>query len=94
MKYLVGGRQTGITTSLVLEASKSGATIVVPTEVNMNYIINKAKELGVSVDVCVIGDKSLRQKKKVILDNASVFLNKMLFENGFVGKIQTIGDSF
>lgn len=47
--FIIGGRQSGKTVSLIKEASKTNGFIVCPTPNMVNYIFQTAYELGYSI---------------------------------------------
>lgn len=40
MKFIIGSRGSGVTTDILLEASKFDRPIIVPTEANKRHIVN------------------------------------------------------
>ena len=99
MKYIIGNRQSGVTTDLILEANKFGSAILVPTDVSKDFIKHKCDELGIKCpDIFSVGDilrRSIDYNKytNFVVNDINMILCFALRELGMRGTIDTCGVS-
>lgn len=99
MKFIIGNRGSGVTTDILLEASQFDRPIIVPTEANKRYIKDECLRLGIICpDVYTFGQVKMGvfrgQKPEIIhISDVNTFLNFVLKDYGFNGKIGTVSAS-
>lgn len=104
MKIIAGERGAGITTSLILEVSKFGGTIITVSPRQAEWIKDKAKNLGVEppnaisimkiIDDMENGVEPNYDVDNVYLDNASLVIGYLLKAVGVHGKLVGLGVNF
>lgn len=99
MKFIIGNRGSGVTTDILLEASKFNRPIIVPMEPDKAYIKDKCVDLGIPCpDVYTfkqVKDGILRGQKACIvhISDVNAYLEWSLREYGFEGRIGTVSAS-
>lgn len=99
MKFIIGNRQSGVSTDLLLEASKFDRTIIVPTEAMKKYIKHQCVELNITCpDIFTVGQLKNNILKGQNIDNICIsdvgmVLEMLLNEMGYYGKINTVSTS-
>ena len=99
MKFIIGSRGSGVTTDILLEASKFNRPIIVPTEANKRHIKDECVRLGIICpDVytfCQVKNGILQGKINEIvhISDVNAWLEWTLKEYGFMGKIGTASAS-
>lgn len=104
MKIITGERGAGITTSLILEASKFGGTIITISKGQTKWIKEKADNLGVEppkaisitkiIDDMESGVEPNYGTDKIYLDNANLVIDYLLKAVGVHGKLAGLGVNF
>ena len=101
-KFLVGGRGSGITTQLIIEASANNYVIITSNHANRNFIQHQCEILGINCPrVVTVGEVAenkcrglcLDRVEKVVIDNADTVLHFLLSSYGVYANIATIGAS-
>lgn len=99
MKFIIGGRGSGVTTDLLLEASKFDRPIIVPTEAMKCHIKDECVRLGIrcpdlynfgQVKLGVLKDRNI---DVVYISDVNLVLNLILKDYGFNGKVGTVSAS-
>lgn len=99
MKFIIGGRGSGVTTDILLEASQFDRPIIVPTEVNKRHIKDECLRLGIRCpDLYNFGQVKLGVLKGqnidvVYISDVNLILSLILKEYGFFGRIATVSAS-
>lgn len=99
MKFIIGSRGSGVTTDLILEASKFDRPIIVSTEANKCHIKDEYVRLGIPCpDIYTFGQIKAgvfrEQNLKIVhISDVNAFLNFVLKDYGFNGKIGTVSTS-
>lgn len=99
MKFIIGSRGSGVTTDILLEASKLDRPIIVPTEANKRNIKDECLRLGIICpDVYTFGQVKMGafkgQRLEIVhISDANAWLEWTLKEYGFMGKIGTVNTS-
>lgn len=99
MKFIIGNRGSGVTTDILLEASKFNRPIIVPMEPDKAYIKDKCVDLGIPCpDVYTfkqVKDGILRGQKACIIhiSDVNAYLEWSLKEYGFEGRIGSVSAS-
>lgn len=99
MKFIIGNRGSGVTTDILLEASKFNRPIIVPMEPDKTYIKDKCVDLGIPCpDVYTfkqVKDGILRGQKACIvhISDVNAYLEWSLKQYGFEGRIGTVSAS-
>lgn len=99
MKYIVGNRQSGVTTDLILEANRSDAVIITATQQSKKLYEQRAKELNIyPPKVYTINELSKTNQtgylpiERVVFDNFDIILSQILqTQYGLNVKIDAIG---
>lgn len=95
----MGGRRSGITTQLIIEASVNNYVIITLNHVNRNFIQHQCEILGINCPRVITVDEIIGQKcrglccDKVVIDNADTALRILLRSYGLYTDIATIGAS-
>lgn len=99
MKFIIGSRGSGVTTDILLEASKFDRPIIVPTEAMKRHIKDECVRLGIRCpDLYNFGQIKMgvfrgQNDKIVHISDVDILLECMLKEYGFTGKIGTVSAS-
>lgn len=99
MKFIIGGRGSGVTTDILLEASKFDRPIIVPNEPYKRHIVDECVRLNIPCpDIYTFSQIKAGifrgQKPEIIhISDANTFLNFVLKDYGFNGKIGTVSAS-
>lgn len=99
MMFLIGGRQSGITTSILLKASKNKEIIIVASKANVIMLQRQCEQMGIDPPQIfsykeIENGKARGLKSNTInFDNLDYFLQNFLLENGVYGTIGTVGYS-
>lgn len=99
MKFIIGGRGSGVTTDLLLEASQFNRPIIVPTEAMKHYIKDECVRLSIRCpDLYNFGQVKLgvlrgKNIDIVYISDVNLILNLILKDYGFNGKIGTVSTS-
>lgn len=99
MKFIIGGRGSGVTTDILLEASKFDRPIIVPPEAMKCHIKDECLRLGiVCPDVYTFGQVKMGvfrgQRPKIVhISDVNAWIEWTLKEYGFMGKIGTVSAS-
>ena len=99
MKFIIGNRGSGVTTDILLEASKFDRPIIVPTEAMKHHIKDECVRLGIRCpDLYNFGQvKSGALKGQnidtIYISDVNLVLNLILKDYGFNGKIGTVSAS-
>lgn len=99
MKIIIGSRDSGVTTDLILEASKFNIPIIVPFDVNAEYIKNLCMEKNIKCPplytIQNLKDGKLRgtRYEKICISNFEYFLKIILSDFHYFGEIETISTS-
>ena len=99
MMFLVGGRQSGITTSILLKASKNKEIIIVASKANVIMLQKQCEQIGINPPQIFSYGEIEKGKARgltpttVNFDNLDYFLQDFLSQNGIYGTIGTIGCS-
>lgn len=100
MKVVVGNRDSGVTTNILLDAAKHGGTIVTTSTMQADGMTHKAKSLGVdcpkTISVLDVlndikdGNYDRYYNEQLYVDNAGLVLNELLNHVGIKGKVVEI----
>lgn len=99
MKFIIGSRGSGVTTDILLEASKFDRPIIVPTEVSKRYIKDECLRLGIICpDVYTFGQVKMGvfrgQRPEIVhISDVNAWLEWTLKEYGFMGRVGTVSAS-
>lgn len=99
MKFIIGSRGSGVTTDLLLEASKFDRPIIVPTEAMKRHIKEECVRLNIRCpDLYNFGQVKLGVLKNqnidvVYISDVNLILSLILKEYGFFGRIATVSAS-
>lgn len=99
MKIIIDSRKSGVTTDLILEASKFNIPIIVPFEVNAKYIENLCKEKNIKCPILYTiqdlknGKLIGTRYKKICISDFEYFLKIILSNFHYFGEIETISMS-
>ena len=99
MKFIIGSRGSGVTTDILLEASRFDKSIIVPTEANKRHIKDECSRLGINCpDIYTFEQVKMGvfkgQKPEIIhISDVNAWLEWTLKEYGFMGKIGTVSAS-
>lgn len=99
MKFIIGSRGSGVTTDILLEASKFDRPIIVPNDLYKRSIKDECVRLGITCpDIYTFGQIKAgflkNQESKIIhISDVDTFLNFVLKDYGFNGKIGTVSAS-
>ncbi len=100
MKIIIGNRQSGVTSDLLLNASKFGHVVLVGVLKEKYYAIGLCDKLGIEppeiFTIHELKHGELRGRKEVVLDIADFdfVLRTLLMEVGeFNGKVNTLATS-
>lgn len=99
MKFIIGNRGSGVTTDILLEASKFNRPIIVPMGPDKAYIKDKCVDLGIPCpDVYTFkqvkdGILSVQKTCIVYISDVNAYLKWSLKEYGFEGRIGTVSAS-
>ena len=99
MKIIIGPRKSGVTTDLILEASKFNIPIIVPYYVNTKYIEDLCTQKNIKCpplytiqdlkDGKLIGTRY----EKICISDFEYFFRTILSDFHYFGKIETISMS-
>lgn len=99
MKFIIGSRGSGVTTDILLEASKFDRPIIVPTEASKRHIKDECVRLGI---ICPDVYTFLQVKNGILqgqrneivhISDVNAWLEWSLKEYGLDGKIGTVSAS-
>ena len=99
MKFIIGSRVSGVTTDILLEASKFDRPIIVPTEAMKRHIKDECIRLGI---ICPDVYTFLQVKNGILqgqrneimhISDVNAWLEWSLKEYGLYGKIGTVSAS-
>lgn len=99
MKFIIGNRGSGVTTDILLEASKFNRPIIVPMEPDKVYIKDKCVDLGIPCPNVYtfkqVKDGILSGQKACIvhISDVNAYLEWSLKQYGFEGRIGTVSAS-
>ena len=99
MKFIIGERGSGVTTDILLEASKFDRPIIVPMEFNKHHIKNECARLGIvcpdiyTFDQVKTGILRGKNPEVIHISDVDAWINWTLKEYGFNGKIGTVSAS-
>lgn len=99
MKFIIGSRGSGVTTDILLEASKFDRPIIVPTEANKRHIKEECVRLGIfcpdvyTFEQVKMGAFRGQNKKIIHMSDVDILLDWLLREYGFTGRIGTVSAS-
>ncbi len=100
MKFIIGNRQSGVTSGLLLNASKFGHVVLVGVPMEKSHAIKLCGKLGIEppeiFTIYQLKHGELRGRKEVVLDIADFdfVLRTLLMEVGeFNGKVNTLATS-
>ena len=99
MKFIIGNRGSGVTTDILLEASKFDRPIIVPNEIYKQHIKDECVRLNISCpDIYTFAQIKAGifkgQRPKIIhISDVNTFLKFVLKDYGFNGKIGTVSAS-
>lgn len=99
MKFIIGSRGSGVTTDILLEASKFDRPVIVPMEANKKHIKDECVQLGIPCpDVYTfrqVKDGILRGQRNCIIhiSDVNAYLEWSLREYGLDGRVETVSAS-
>lgn len=100
MKFILGERGSGVTTDLVLEATKFGGVIICPSFAQANYVVGMSERMGVE-NIYVLSIQDVIQNNalsrypdaKIFVSDVKYVLGELLKEHGATGNIETVSAS-
>ena len=99
MKYIIGNRQSGVTTDLILEANRSGAVIVTTNQQMKQTYERRARELNIYPPKVYTIDELSRDNQvgyftmdRIVIDNFDIVFRQILrSQYGIDAKVDAIG---
>lgn len=100
MKFILGDRGSGVTTDIVLEATKYGGVIICSSFAQANYVAGMSERMGVenisalSIQDVIKNDAlSHYPDAKIFVSDVKYVLWELLKEHGATGNIETVSSS-
>ena len=99
MKYIIGNRNSGVSSDLILEASNYDTAIIARTNMNKDRIKKKCEDLGIkcpmvfSFNDILLNNIDYSKYKHFVIEDMDFMLKASLGELGFHGIIDTCGVS-
>lgn len=94
MKYLIGGRGTGISSQIVFESCSTGIPILISNNYYKTIYVSKAKELHLNNIPTFINIKNLNgYSGDILIDNGTHIITELLNELGGRCNIVSYGDT-